>query len=276
MGVGVEAWGGGGGGRRSAGAPLPSSFPSPSPPPLGSIFFPPKFSCLAIPPCIRRRLAIGCRGRVRQSDCDVQSSCFLQLCLKVNLVVERSPQRRERSGVRHPCSRASGGAGSLAESARSAGLRAFPSAPFALLLSSLFFPSRSLSPLPTLSARSPLSPSPHHWLAVAHSPSLVQLFYSPPARAPRARARAVLSPAGAQTQRGAVPLRSAPRKYLLSPRQSPPLFQSHLCWLVLQWEEKRDSPDLDACQHLFFFFPPPRRKWCYLNEPEENRLEHGF
>lgn len=261
VGVGVEAWGGGGGG--GARGPLsPPLFPALRPHPLDLFFFSSQVLLPGYPPLHPKAPRDWVSGRVRQSDCDVQSSCFLQLCLKVNLVVERSPQRRERSGVRHPCSRASGGAGSLAESARSAGLRAFPllffsSASFALLLSSLFFSSRSLSPLPTLSARSPLSHSPHHWLAVAHSPSLVQLFYSPPARAARARARAVLSPAGAQTQRGAVPLRSAPRKYLLSPRQSPPLFQSHLCWLVLQWEEKRDSPDLDACQHLFFFLSLP-------------------
>lgn len=82
--------------RERGGPPLPASLPSPAPLPLGEIFFPPKFSGLAIPPWSPRRLAIGRWPRVRQSDCDVRPSCFLQLCLKVNLVGQPSPQPRER------------------------------------------------------------------------------------------------------------------------------------------------------------------------------------
>lgn len=196
--------------------------------------------------------------------------------------MERSPQRRERSGTIRQRSRASGGAGSLAESACSAGLRArprllpprsFSSAPCALLLSPLLY-LRSLSLPSPASSLSPLSPSP---------PSLARCrtltvpgpitISTARQRPPGVSARALPSlPAGEQTQRASVPLLSAaPRKYLLSPRQSPPLFQSHLCWLVLQWEEKRlpglrrlstSPPPPDPPTH------PPRRKWCYLNEPE--------
>ena len=156
LGAGEVGSGGGDGGRGGErGAPLPSSPPSPSPPPLLYIFFsPPKFSCLAIPPWIRRRLAIGCWGRVRQSDCDVQSSCFLQLCLKVNLVVERSPQPRERSEIIHHCSRGKqSGAKELSPGPPAPSpLRSSPllSPLFSSLLTSRLFSCALSAPLPTL------------------------------------------------------------------------------------------------------------------------------
>lgn len=200
-GAGAGAWGGGGGGR-SAGPLSPPLFPAPRPHPFYTyIYFFPSQVLLPRyppPPWIRRRLAIGCWDGVRQSDCDVQSSCFLQLCLKVNLVVERSPERSERSEIIHHCSgeaprrnRAPPGPPARSRPPPRAPRRAAP-ARVSLLSSSPPFRLRSLSPLLLSPPRPPLSLSPlsHSPRSLARcrtdSPSLVQLLYSSPASYHRA------------------------------------------------------------------------------------------
>lgn len=116
----------------------------------------------------------------------MQSSCFLQLCLKVNLVVERSPQLRERSEIIHHCSRGKrSGAKELSPGPpapsplRSSSLLLFSLPLFYSLLSSILLPSSflfssflfssllssrpfpSLLSLPTHPPLSLPSPSPH-------------------------------------------------------------------------------------------------------------------
>lgn len=97
----------------------------------------------------------------------MQSSCFLQLCLKVNLVVERSPQLRERWESDRHCSRGKprGAHKPLRRARCASGHRSAPQPSPPSPLSLPFFPrapgsALRASPLPSL-----LSP-----LASQHSP----------------------------------------------------------------------------------------------------------
>lgn len=149
----------------------------------------------------------------------MQSSCFLQLCLKVNLVEERSPQPRERSEIIHHCSRGERAAHKSSGPERPRPLRSAPVPRSAPLRASLLRSPRLRSSAALCSAlllASPQPSSPFPALAPlarcrTDSPSLVQLPHSSPARHHRVRARVLLS-AGAEGETGSVPPLSARRE----------------------------------------------------------------
>lgn len=199
----------------------------------------------------------------------MQSSCFLQLCLKVNLVVERSPQLRERWESDRHCSRGKprGAHKPLRRARCASGHRSAPQPSPPSPLSLPFFPrapgsALRASPLPSL--LSPLA-SQHSPRSLAPAQTHRPLGQLSPVRHHRVRAWVSSLPArerkrGGERERkerereresGCAPLLPAPRKYL-SRLLSPPLFQNRSHWLVLEWErERRASRYSHPCKQSF-------------------------